>query len=146
MSETAQPIISITTPNQSGHVDAVGAVAVVPDGLRMATSSDDKTIRLWNLKDGVVLKRMKGHGDRVRVAVSRDGQLIASGDNDRKLVVWNGDTGKYLTQVIKHIPMTSTRWTFPSLQMAQCWRLVLGKKRRTVASGKMSNTAGCHWK
>jgi WD40 repeat protein len=98
MAEAAQRIIPITTPNRSFecHKDIVTAVAVFPDGRRMATSSTDQTIRLWDLKDGVVLKEMEGHGNWVRaVAVSRDGQLIASGDNDGKLIVWHGDTGEY---------------------------------------------------
>jgi WD40 repeat protein len=88
MSEAAQRIISVTIPNRSFeyHKDTVEAVAVFPDGCWMTTSSDDKTILLWDLKDGVVLKKMEGHGRHVRaLAVSRDGQLVASGDDDEKL-------------------------------------------------------------
>jgi WD40 repeat protein len=60
----------------------------------------DKTICLIDLKDGVVLKKMEGHGDYVlAMAVSGDGQLIASGDKEGKLIVWQGDTGDYLIQV-----------------------------------------------
>jgi WD40 repeat protein len=97
MSEAAQPIISITTPNRSFESlgNAVSAVAVFPDGRRMVTGSDDGTIHLWNLKDGVELKKMKGHRNWVgAVAVSVDGKLIASGDNDGKLIVWDGDTSE----------------------------------------------------
>jgi WD40 repeat protein len=104
MAEAAQPIIPITTPKRSfeGYRDPINAVAVFPDGCRIATSSHNKTIRLWDLKDGVVLKKMEGHNNKVRaLAVSRDGQLIASGDDDGKLLVWHGDTGESLTQVIQ---------------------------------------------
>jgi len=42
--------------------------------------SHDQTLRLRDLKDGVV---MEGHGSGVRLGtVSRDGRLIASGDAD----------------------------------------------------------------
>ncbi|KAG2353162.1 hypothetical protein BDR07DRAFT_1434241 [Suillus spraguei] len=54
-------------------------VAVVPDKRRMVTASDDKTLRLWDLKTGDVL------------AVSRDGQLIASGDDDGVLASGSWD-------------------------------------------------------
>jgi WD40 repeat protein len=53
----AQPI-SITTPSRSfeGHTHTINAVAVFRDGCRMVTSSNDETIRLWDLKGGVELK------------------------------------------------------------------------------------------
>jgi WD40 repeat protein len=43
------------------------AVAVFPDGRRMAMSSDDKTVRLWDLKDGIILKKMEGHDNKILV-------------------------------------------------------------------------------
>ena len=52
----------------------------------MITGSDDKTLRLWDLKDGSLLKTMEGHTSHIlTVAVSRDGELIASGDEKGKL-------------------------------------------------------------
>lgn len=64
-----------------------------------ARDSGDKTLRLWDLKDGVVLKIMEGHCDWVgAVAISRDGGLIASGDEKGELITWNGDTGEPLTK------------------------------------------------
>ncbi|OAX31607.1 WD40 repeat-like protein, partial [Rhizopogon vinicolor AM-OR11-026] len=75
--------------------------AIFPDGRRMVTSSHDTTLRVWDLKGGVVLMKLEGHISNVcAVAVSGDGQLIASGDEDGMLIVWNGETGKYLTQSI----------------------------------------------
>jgi WD40 repeat protein len=87
MVEAAQPIISIITPNRSFESHGiVSAVAVFPDERRMVTGSYDTTIRLWDLKDGVELKKMEGHRNWVQaMEVSRDGQLIASGDG--KLIV-----------------------------------------------------------
>jgi WD40 repeat protein len=68
----------------------------------MVSGSLDRTVRLWDLRDGVVLKKMEGHRGGVwAVAVSRDGQLIASGDENGELIAWHGDTGESLTQAIK---------------------------------------------
>ncbi|OAX34763.1 hypothetical protein K503DRAFT_868710 [Rhizopogon vinicolor AM-OR11-026] len=104
MSEVAQPIVRITRPCRvfRDHKSSVLAVAVFPDGHRMVTGSYDKTLCLWDLKDGVVLRKMEGHRGRVEaVAVSRDGKSIASGDLNGEIIAWNGDTGESLTQAIK---------------------------------------------
>ncbi|KAG2338654.1 WD40 repeat-like protein [Suillus weaverae] len=84
------------------HEKTVRAVAVFPDKRRMVTGSDDKTLRLWDLKTGVVLKKMEGHSSAVwKLAVSRDGQIIVSGDDGGGVIVWYGETGEPLTQPIK---------------------------------------------
>jgi WD40 repeat protein len=68
----------------------------------MVTGSDDKTLRLWDLETGVVLKKMEGHSNRVNaLAVSRDGQMIASGDDGGEFIAWHGETGETLTKPIK---------------------------------------------
>jgi WD40 repeat protein len=74
--------------------NTVTAFAVFPDERRMVTSSFDKTLRLWDSKDGVVLKKKKGHGSGVQL--SGDGQMIASGDKDGDIIAWHGDTGESL--------------------------------------------------
>ncbi|KAG0693950.1 hypothetical protein DFH29DRAFT_367861 [Suillus ampliporus] len=97
-------IIPSTTPLRGfeDHTDCVYAVAVFPDRQRMVTDSYDKTVRLWDMKTGAVLKKMEGHGDRVfGLAVSRDGQIIASGDDSGVVIIWHGETGEPLTQLIK---------------------------------------------
>jgi WD40 repeat protein len=100
---TEQPIIRVTTASQTleGHKFGVSGAAVFPDKRRMVTASNDKTLRLWDLEDGAVLKIMEGHRFGVQeVAVSRDGQFIASGDTGGELIAWNRD-GEPLTQPIK---------------------------------------------
>jgi len=94
-------VVPIATPSREfkGHEGSVSAVAMFPDGCRMVTGSFDKTVCLWDLKNGAVLKKMDGHGSEVMaLAVSRDGKLIASGDEKGGLMGWDGDTGQSLTQ------------------------------------------------
>ncbi|KIK34689.1 hypothetical protein CY34DRAFT_812772 [Suillus luteus UH-Slu-Lm8-n1] len=86
------------------HETCILAVTVFPDRRRMVTGSNDKTLRLWDLNTGTVLKKMAGHHNVVsRLAVSLgDGQLIASGDIKGRLIAWHGETGEQLTpQIIK---------------------------------------------
>jgi len=103
MTEAKQLAIRITTANGNfqGHEDSVLAVAVFPDRRRAVTASYDTTLRLWDLENGVELKKMKGHHLGVRsVAVSRDGRFIASGDDVGRVIAWNRD-GESLTEPIK---------------------------------------------
>jgi WD40 repeat protein len=68
----------------------------------MVTGSRDKTLRLWDLETGVVLKKMEGHSSQVEaLAVSRDGQIIASGTDGGEFIAWHGENGESLTKPIK---------------------------------------------
>ncbi|KAG2744101.1 WD40 repeat-like protein [Suillus brevipes Sb2] len=102
----SQPIPT-TTPLRTfeDHGNNVRVLAVFPDRRRMVTGSDDepKTLRIWDLETGVVLKAMEGHGGRGvnALAVSRDGQMIASGDWNGEFIAWHGETGESLTKRIK---------------------------------------------
>jgi WD40 repeat protein len=98
-------VISSTTPTRTfeDHKGSVQAVAVFPDMRRMVTGSWDKTLCLWDLVTGLVLKKMEGHSSRVcSLAVSRDGQIIASGDRGGVVIVWHGETGESLIEPIQN--------------------------------------------
>jgi WD40 repeat protein len=130
MMEAEQPIIRITTASLTfdGHESSVFAAVVFPDRRRMVTSSWDKTLRLWDLEGGVVLKIMEGHRFVVRrVAVSKDGKFIASGDDGGELIAWNRD-GKSLTQPIK-------------VHSREIWWLDFSPDSTLLASGSLDNTA-----
>jgi WD40 repeat protein len=95
-------LIPNTTPIRTfeDHGDRVVAVAVFRDE-RMVTGSYDGKLCLWDLKTGVMLKKMEGHRSRVRaLAVSPDEKWIASGDESGELIAWHGRTGEPLDQVI----------------------------------------------
>ncbi|KIK35357.1 hypothetical protein CY34DRAFT_587345 [Suillus luteus UH-Slu-Lm8-n1] len=92
-------LIPSTTPIRTfeDREGKVMTVAIFPNRPRMVTGSDDKTLRLWDLETGVVLKKMEGHCSEVwALAVSRDGRMIASGDFDGQFIAWHGETGESL--------------------------------------------------
>ena len=114
MAEAAQPIIPITTPSRTfkSHELSVIAVSVFPDRRRMVTGSQDKTLSIWDLKDGAVLKKLEGHSGKVwAMAVSRDGQMIVSGDENGKFIAWHGPLGN-VSPVTQAIGVHSRRIRF----------------------------------
>jgi len=61
----------------SGHLDVVRSVTWSPDGLTLASGSNDRTIRLWNAQTGQVQHTLSGHLDVVRsVTWSPDGLTL----------------------------------------------------------------------
>ncbi|MEH2184656.1 MAG: hypothetical protein V7K64_00540, partial [Nostoc sp.] len=79
----------------TGHSDRVTAVALTPDGKRVISASNDRTLKLWNLETGEDERTFNGHSDRVTaVALTPDGKRVISASNDRTLKLWNLETGE----------------------------------------------------
>ncbi len=77
-----------------GHSDAVWGVTWSPDGQRIASGSNDKTVQVWNASDGGDVFTYRGHSNWVyTVAWSLDGKRVASGSADNTVQVWNASDG-----------------------------------------------------
>ena len=84
-------------------------MAFHPEDRVVASCSEDKSIKLWNLDDGGLLSTMRGHSEPINsVAFSPDGLTIASGSgddfggDDNSVRVWDVKTGKQLWQLTGH--------------------------------------------
>jgi WD40 repeat protein len=81
----------------AGHAGAVGSVCYSPDGRRIASGSDDKTIKIWDAETGRELRTLEGHADGVRcVCWSPDGRRLASASADGTVRVWDAEGGTEL--------------------------------------------------
>ena len=78
-----------------GHSGEVTACAVLPDGRRALSASEDRTLRLWDLETGRTLATLEGHSGRVTAcAVLPDGRRALSASLDRTLRLWDLETGR----------------------------------------------------
>ena len=65
---------------QAGHAGPVVSVAFSPDGRFALSGSEDKTLKLWDIKTGKEIRTFRGHGGPVtHVAFTADGKFALSG-------------------------------------------------------------------
>ena len=78
----------------SAHTDWVNSVAFSPDGRRIVSGSQDRTIRIWNALTGECLRTIRGHQGPVEaVAFSPDGTSVVSGSKDNTVRMWDAESG-----------------------------------------------------
>jgi WD40 repeat protein/energy-coupling factor transporter ATP-binding protein EcfA2 len=72
-----------------GHTGAINSISFRRDGKYIASGSDDKSIILWDLKNGNSIT-LKGHSNKVKsVSYSPDGNRVASGSDDQTIKIWD---------------------------------------------------------
>ena len=73
-----------------GHSAAVTAVAWSPDGNRLATASEDATVKVWDAASKREIVTLLGHTQAIySLAWSPDGNQLASGGWHDELFVWD---------------------------------------------------------
>ncbi len=114
------------------HLSRIWSVAFSPDGEWLASSSDDQTVKLWQVATRRCHQTLQGHTSWVcSVAFSpvpsvRTALLLASGGYDQTVKLWDGMTGACLQTLEGH-----TNWV---------WTVAFSPDGQTLASGSGDHT------
>ncbi|EIN07505.1 WD40 repeat-like protein [Punctularia strigosozonata HHB-11173 SS5] len=114
-----------------GHSGTViVSVAFPPDGTRIASGSEDRSIRIWAADTGKeVLEPLLGHTGWVRsVAFSPNGGCLASGSYDETVRLWDVETGQQIGEPLRG----HTGWVRSVAFSPDGNRIVSGSDDRTL--------------
>lgn len=91
-----------------GHDRAILSIALHPDSRTVVSSSTDKTLKIWRLRDGERLDSWEVGAPVMAIAFSRRGQFLAASlSNTNTVNVWMYRTGVLLYAVEHAAPITS---------------------------------------
>ncbi|MGH3811331.1 MAG: NB-ARC domain-containing protein, partial [Pseudonocardiaceae bacterium] len=143
-------LAQLATP--TGHTGGVLGCAFYPDGTLLATTSDDGTVRLWQVSDGTQHAVLTGHTGGVwGCAFSPDGALLATTSDDRTVRLWDFAADAQATVLAGHedwvtscafSPNGTLLATTSSDGTARLWQVSDGTQH-AVLTGHTSRTNGC---
>jgi WD40 repeat protein len=111
------------------HHDWIGAITTTRDGLHALSGSDDRTLKLWDLRTGRLLRSFVGHEAAVSaVAASPDGRSAISASHDGKLKLWDLHSGQLLRDWTGHEAGVAAMAVTPDGRLA-----LLGSYDRTLS-------------
>jgi len=154
LSSASAPIIAAGSPKTQaqnwrsastliGHTDRVRSVAISPGGQILISGSTDKTIKLWRIENGELLRTMTGHTGPVHaVAVNPRGRILVSASADKTVKLWRLGTGELLHTLTQHTNWVNTLAISPDGntlasgsedKTIKLWNLEQGTLLRTLA-------------
>jgi WD40 repeat protein len=139
----------------TGHEGTVNGLAFNVDGNLLASGGADKSVRLWDTKEGALVRRFAGPTAAVTaVAITADGMKIVAGSEDKIARAWNvsppadaaaADAAAGVAPLLEIVHPQPVRGISPSgdsLKLATCggdgiarvWDLTTGKELERFAA------------
>ena len=86
-----------------GHLNTISKIKFSPDDSKIASSSSDQSIRIWNVATRSQLMLLEGHTATVTsVSYAPDGSRVASVSLDNAVRIWDAETGVCLFVLLGH--------------------------------------------
>ena len=83
-----------------GHLSDIHAVAFSPDGSLLASGGIDPTVKIWDVKNGQLIRSLQSGEGVMDVIFSPDGTLVASAGSDGTVKLWDATNGKLLKTLV----------------------------------------------
>ena len=103
---------NLATLHAHGENVTVWAVDISPDGKRMATLGDDRTVRIWDLTTNQVLSTLNVDTDFAQggdgVAFSPDGKQLLTVSGAANAMLWDVESGKAILNLEGHSAHVAT--------------------------------------
>jgi Tol biopolymer transport system component len=144
--QTIPPAEQVPPRTLLGHTKYVNTVAFTPDGQMLASGSVDKTLKLWGVGSGQVLRTMNTTGVNWSIAFSPSGRMLAvasgfgqSGANE--LEIWDALAGQTLRTLtgysdlilgVAFSPDGRTVATGGAEKTIKLWDATIGQPLRTI--------------
>jgi WD40 repeat protein len=131
ISKEPSPLAELT-----GHTNFVGGLVVLPDNRTLVSSSEDGSIRVWDMETGEQLHQLDAHRAAVNyLALTPDGTRLLSAGDDHVVRVWDvsdwsvlhvlrGHTG-YVSKVVATAQERAV--SVSADQSVRVWDLVTGE-------------------
>ncbi|MBI4854395.1 MAG: SUMF1/EgtB/PvdO family nonheme iron enzyme [Acidobacteria bacterium] len=129
----------------SNHTDVVTMVSFSPDDTLVATSSMDKTARIWQTTDGKELFVLKGHESPVISSrFSFDGQFLVTASVDKTARIWKVSDGSLVAVLQGHTDALRGAEFSPDGKKVLTWSYDQTAKIWDTTTSKLLNTLEGH--
>ena len=88
LSDNKKSLFSSLTKTYNNHKESVCDILLLLDG-RLASCSQDKTIKIWNLTSGNCEQTLVGHSDWVYCLLELPNSILLSGSGDSIIGIWD---------------------------------------------------------
>jgi WD40 repeat protein len=141
-----------TLVGHQGLFAGVNAVAIAHSCTKMASASDDHTIRLWNLQTGEAAQILCGHTHFVKSVAfhPHDPNRLASGSRDRTLKLWDVQEQQEIYTLTGHLNTVNAVSFSPNGEIlasgsadktVKLWNPKTGERLATLTGAKLAVNA-----